>query len=70
MENGFTPNNIFVFYDIRSNLQDQYEGGQTHPAAFMNFWFYDDENGRYQGNLSRLEPHTDHTGYNAWVKDW
>lgn len=70
VENGFTPNNIFVFYDIRSNLQDQYEGGQTHPAAFMNFWFYDDENGRYQGNLSRLEPHTDHTGYNAWVKDW
>ena len=67
---GYNPNNIFVFYDIRSNMQDQYEGGQTHPAAFLDFWFYNDENGYYQGNLARFRPHTDHTGYNAWVKDW
>lgn len=65
-----TDNNMFVFYDVRSNVQDSYEGANIIDG-FMQFWY-----GLYglQCNPDRLTNYditpSHPTNYNKWGKDW
>ena len=65
-----TDSNIFVFYDVRSNVQDAYEGANI-MSALMQCWHKDFS---LQCNPSRLT-NQDFTpshpnNYNKWGKDW
>mgnify|MGYP001775101452 CR=1 FL=1 len=72
--NGYNPNGISVYYDIRSQVQDQYEtGGCWNPSYIIQNWFDDLVNiglniGRLNNVLSENNPSG--TKYNKWAKDW
>mgnify|MGYP002516126149 FL=1 len=62
--------NVFVFYDIRSNVQDAYEGANIMDR-FMKSWYGDPF---LQTNIKRLTNFnftpSHPTNYNKWGKDW
>ena len=69
---GFSQSGITVYYDIRSIIQDKFEGGDNNPGYVLRAWF---DNSRLQINSSRLMnfqgPHNPSgTSYNKWTKDW
>lgn len=65
-----TDSNIFVFYDVRSILQDAYEGANI-MSAFLKAWHRDFS---LQYSLRRLTNYnftpSHPTNYNKWGKDW
>ncbi len=65
-----TDSNIFVFYDVRSNVQDAYEGANI-MSALMQCWHKDFS---LQCNPGRLTNHdftpSHPNNYNKWGKDW
>ncbi len=67
-DKGYKPNNIIVYEDLRTNLQDEYEGIwsiQDILIPFMNpidcIYIFDGS------KLSELE---ETRGYGKWLKDW
>lgn len=69
---GLSQSGITVYYDIRSIIQDKFEGGDNNPGYVLRAWF---DNSRLQINSSRLMnfqgPHNPSgTSYNKWAKDW
>lgn len=71
--NGYNPNGISVYYDIRSQVQDQYESGSCwNPAYILQNWF---DNYGITINIRRLnntpsESNPSGSKYNKWAKDW
>jgi len=66
---GLRQNSIFVFEDIRSLMQDKYEGGTWNPEIFMCRLVEVNEPGSsYWINPAKLSGSA--TGYNKWAKDW
>lgn len=65
---GLRQNCIFVFEDIRSNLQDAYEGGTWNPEPFL--WAIS-TNKPYKFIIDNMQL-SDRTGsgYNKWIKTW
>lgn len=65
----FTNSNISVFYDVRSVLQDSYEGANI-MSQFLGVWYSND----LQINVRRLTNFvftpSHPTNYNKWGKDW
>jgi len=63
-----TDSNIFVFYDVRSNIQDSYEGANIMDQ-FMASWC---RNFSLSLNPGRLDNDSQTFGnkYNKWIKDW
>lgn len=78
--NGQQPNNIIVFDDLRTSLQDNYE--TAWDVTFATCCTYVDDENRYilgsrSGYTYRLDtnqlsylPSEDKSGYGKWVKDW
>lgn len=67
-DNGLRQNNIFVFEDIRSLLQDAYEGGTWNPEMFfMNL--FESESFHYNIDVMQLSD-IKGSGYNKWIKIW
>lgn len=71
VQNGLKHNNISVYYDIRSNLQDKYEGGIQFPAELLQAldettWT---ESNTYAFELRNLMI-SGTSGYGKWLKDW
>ena len=65
----FTNSNISVFYDVRSILQDSYEGANIMDA-FIRVWYgsYLQISPRRLTNYVFTPSHP--TNYNKWGKDW
>lgn len=64
---GLNSNNISVYYDIRSVLQDKYEGGVYLPDDLLscmdmdgNIYWFNQLNFRINGN----------NAYGKWLKNW
>lgn len=74
VNNGYNPNGISVYYDIRSQVQDQYEsGGCWNPDYIIGYWF--DNTSRISIDMHRLEnirseDNPSGTKYNKWAKNW
>ena len=66
VENGMPNNNLSIFYDIRSNLQDKYEGGIYTPDALLRV--LDSTGGMYMFDIGNFL--TTGSGYGKWLKDW
>lgn len=70
---GYNPNGISVYYDIRSQVQDQYESGSCwNPSYILQNWF---DNYGIAINIRRLnntlsESNPSGAKYNKWAKDW
>ena len=67
---GLKQSNISVYYDIRSNLQDQYEGALYTPSELLNtldmtVWT---ERNNYIFDIMNF--YTGGSGYGKWLKDW
>lgn len=77
--NEYKPNNIIVFADLRTNLQDSYEGSWEGTLC-VHCQYLDKEssiylgsrNGfRYSFDLNRgLGDYPEKGGYGKWLKDW
>ena len=73
VKQGFRQSNISVYYDIRSNLQDKYEGQIYTPDVLLT---YLDETALSEGTgpnvyLFDIENFdTSGSGYGKWLKDW
>ena len=65
----FTNSNISVFYDVRSILQDSYEGANIMDE-FIRVWYgsYLQISPRRLTNYVFTPSHP--TNYNKWGKDW
>ena len=73
VKQGYNPNGISVYYDIRSIIQDQYETGSCwNPSYIINRWFDNDrisiETDRLRNTASEDNPMG--TQYNKWIKNW
>ncbi len=78
IEGGYQPNNIVVFSDLQTNLQDAYE--TTWHAKFAlfcdlvdpNSWLYSfDDDHMYNFDLNRgLGNYPEKGGYGKWLEDW
>lgn len=79
VEAGYKPNNIIVFDDLRTNLQDAYEGAWDTTMA--THCAYMDETSRvylgsrngfsYSFDINRgLANYPGNGGYGKWLKDW
>ena len=77
--NSYRPNNMIVLDDLRTNLQDDYEGiwdmnlAMTLLVLDPGSMLYDMMNGyMYNFANSRIAwfPETDSSGYGKWLKDW
>ncbi len=76
---GYQPNNIIVFADLRTNLQDGYEG-VWNPQFDVSCALLDKTSRYYQGSrngfaylldLNRgLGDYPEKGGYGKWLKDW
>ncbi len=71
--NGMKQNNISVYYDIRSNLQDKYEGQIYTPKDLLQY--LDETNLRpfkerniWDFDVSNFD--TGGSGYGKWLKQW
>ncbi|HAY18286.1 MAG TPA: hypothetical protein DCY24_03585, partial [Rikenellaceae bacterium] len=65
-----TDSNIFVFYDVRSILQDAYEGANIIDS-FIEAWHNNYDlllNSKRLTNFDFTPSHP--TNYNKWGKDW
>lgn len=79
ISNGQKPNNIIVFDDLRTSLQDNYETAWDVTFAYCCMCM-DDENkfilGSRNGYTYRFDNHeltalpTGLSGYGKWLKDW
>ncbi|MDE6877086.1 MAG: hypothetical protein K2P00_04615, partial [Alistipes sp.] len=77
---GYQPNNIIVFADLRTNLQDEYETAMWDTSFGVSCAFLDktsryylgSRNGyMYQFDLNRgLGNYPEKGGYGKWLKDW
>jgi len=74
---GYRPNNIIVFADVRTSLQDEYEGvWNSYFEMFCIYYdanslFYDMEGGSYLFDNSSLSSIPGlGKGYGKWLKDW
>ena len=70
---GFKQNGISVYYDIRSNLQDKYEGHIYTPQQLLQA--LDDSNmldffhrNSYMFDIMNFR--TEGSGYGKWLKNW
>lgn len=65
---NYIPNRncIFVFYDVRSIIQDRYEGSDQFQN-FFNSWF---DTYTYMADIRRLSNPIGDTQYNKWKKNW
>lgn len=79
ISNGLRPNNIIVFDDLRTSLQDNYE--TAWDITFASCCTYADNDSRYilgsrNGYAYRFDNHelttlpTGLIGYGKWQKDW
>lgn len=76
VEGGYQPNNIIVFSDLQTCLQDQYETlwdmNFSLACEFMDraSWIYFGER-MYLFDKNKLSTHEGgYTNYNKWLKDW
>lgn len=70
VKNGLKNNNISVYYDIRSNLQDQFEGQIYTPNELLtalDATTWTDSNSYMFDFVNFL---TTGSGYGKWSKDW
>ena len=70
---GLKLNNISVYYDIRSNLQDQFERQIYTPEVLLQY--LDDSNGNYSPYRNSymfdiINFNTGGSGYGKWLKNW
>lgn len=78
VEGGYKSNNIIVFADLQTNLQDTYE--TVWPLKFATWCDLMDENSwlytwvdadMYVFNMSQaLDQYPEKGGYGKWLKDW
>lgn len=69
-KSALTDSNIFVFYDVRSNVQDAYEGANI-MSALMQCWHRDFSLQCNPDRLTNYDLTPSHpTNYNKWGKDW
>ena len=61
-------NGIIVFSELRSNIQDQYEGNIQYPGDIIQQLLNNDGK-RFGQNIQRLVV-KNATGYGKWLKDW
>ena len=73
MSVGLKQNGISVYYDIRSNLQDKYEGQIYTPQQLLQV--LDDSNTQefidknsYMFDIINFK--TEGSGYGKWLKGW
>ena len=66
VENGFRQNSISVYYDIRSNLQDKYEGQIYTPQELLQYL----EANTYTYMFAIKNFRTEGSGYGKWLKEW
>lgn len=78
--NGQKPNNIIVFDDLRTSLQDNFEG--AWDQTFANCCMYYDEDNQFilgirngytylfDNHMLTYLPDEDRIGYGKWAKDW
>ena len=62
---GLKQNNISVYYDIRSNLQDQFEGHIYTPQELLDALDYPSS---YMFEFNNFR--TGGSGYGKWIKKW
>ena len=71
MKNWYSAGNyngIIVFSELRSNIQDQYEGNIQYPGDIIQQLLNNDGK-RFGQNVKRLDV-KNATGYGKWLKDW
>lgn len=79
VENEYKPNNMIVFADLRTNLQDRYEGSWENTLCVC-CEYLDEESAIYLGSRSGftylfdlnrgLGDYPEKGGYGKWLKDW
>ena len=69
---GFRQSNIFVFEDLRSNLQDIYEGQAWNVGEFLMTLMNTEDNTDFRDyQLIPMDNTTPGSnGYGKWLKDW
>ena len=68
-EAGYKNNNICLFEDLRTVLQDQLEG-KWDLSTFTRLLADDRESCRYVFDMSHLSIIDGEISYNKWLKDW
>lgn len=63
---GLKSNNISVYYDIRSNLQDKFEGQIYTPQQMLEA--LDEDGSVYSFDIKNFK--TEGSGYGKWLKNW
>lgn len=66
VENGLPSNNISIYYDIRSILQDKYERGINMPHHLLSVL---DLNNEYMLDIAFFN-NTGSSFYGKWLKNW
>ena len=66
VKNGNKSSNISVYYDIRSILQDKFEGGISTPDYLLHAL---DPDNKYQIDIMYLQ-NSGLVMYGKWLKDW
>jgi len=77
-DNGYRPNNIVVFSDLQTTLQDRYETLWTENLTLMcryldptSSLYLGSRNGyTYLFDKNELSKDKNNTGYGKWLKDW
>ena len=75
VQNGYRQNGISVFYDIRSNRQDKFEGSMWSDPAYVLDMLESNDNINIGMLVGRLLNPPDPNNpswnqYDKWVKDW
>lgn len=68
-EAGFKNNNICLFEDIRTVMQDALEG-KWDLSTYTRLFADDRKSYRYSFDMGRLTLIDGQIGYNKWLKDW
>ena len=66
VENGMLSNDISIYYDVRSILQDRYERGINMPHHLLSVL---DINNDYMIDIANFN-NSGSTFYGKWLKDW
>lgn len=66
VENGMLSNDISIYYDVRSILQDRYERGINMPNHLLSVL---DINNDYMIDIANFN-NSGSTFYGKWLKDW
>lgn len=70
-KSGLRKNNIFAFEDIRSLLQDKYEGGTWEPSPFIQQILSPDYSVNYRiDSRALLNMESINNRYGKWLKEW